>query len=182
MRIRAQRPLRVRQPHGLQQVQRAAPDLGASQAGMGAEHFRDLVADGAQRIERRHRFLEDHADALAAQPAQGLGRQPQQILPFPQHLAGAGAHVLGQQPQDRAGRQRFAGAAFTHHTDDFARADVQRQVLQRMRPVGAGRQVHGQVLDAQQFGHGSSTRKKLRIVGLACTDENCAFRICSFGL
>ena len=33
------------------------------------QHLDDLVADGVQRVQRRHRLLEDHADARAADAA-----------------------------------------------------------------------------------------------------------------
>ena len=46
--------------------------LGLTPAGpfVQHEHFRDLAADARQRIQGRHRLLEDHGDAAATQPFQ----------------------------------------------------------------------------------------------------------------
>ena len=66
MRIGLRRNLRIGNPHVRQQRQHPCVDLGLRQVGVDRKHLRDLVADGAQRIERRHRLLEDHRDAGAA--------------------------------------------------------------------------------------------------------------------
>ena len=42
--------------------------FGPARAPMDAEGFGDLVADGLERVEGRHRLLKDHADAVAADP------------------------------------------------------------------------------------------------------------------
>jgi hypothetical protein len=49
---------------------------------MQGEHFGDLVADGKNRIERCHRFLKDHGDAVATNATDLLGGQIQQVLPI----------------------------------------------------------------------------------------------------
>ncbi len=57
-----------------EQVQHPGGPLRLRHAGVNVEHLADLVADGAQRIERRHRLLEDHGDACAAHlPHLGFG-------------------------------------------------------------------------------------------------------------
>ena len=45
---------------------RALPGAGAAGALVHAERLADLVADGEQRVQRGHRVLQDHGDALAA--------------------------------------------------------------------------------------------------------------------
>ncbi len=42
--------------------------------------FRNLIADGENRIQRRHRFLKDHRDVFAANAAHLFLRQCQQIF------------------------------------------------------------------------------------------------------
>ena len=49
-----------------------SPRLGAAHAAMDFQHLGDLVAHREHRVQRCHRLLEDHADAVAAQPAQGF--------------------------------------------------------------------------------------------------------------
>jgi hypothetical protein len=48
--------------------------LGARHGAVDAHGFADLVADGHERIERRHRLLENHADIAAAHLAHRRAR------------------------------------------------------------------------------------------------------------
>ena len=53
---------------------RPAPGAGAAGALVHADRLRHLVADGEQRVQRGHRVLQDHGDALAAHAAHlGVG-------------------------------------------------------------------------------------------------------------
>ena len=76
MRIGFRRHLGIGNPHVRQQRQHPCVDLGLRQVGVDRKHLADLVADGAQRIERRHRLLEDHRDAGAAHLAHLGDRWP----------------------------------------------------------------------------------------------------------
>jgi hypothetical protein len=51
---------RLRDSHVGEQREHFRPDISFRQVRVDGEHLRDLVADGAQRIERRHRFLKNH--------------------------------------------------------------------------------------------------------------------------
>ena len=55
------------------------------------QRFGDLRADAHHRIERRHRFLEDEADARAADLAHLVLRQRQQIAALEHHPAAGDA-------------------------------------------------------------------------------------------
>ena len=57
---------RLRHAHALQQLDRLGARLRARQPAVHDQAFGDLHADALRRIERRHRLLEDHADAPAA--------------------------------------------------------------------------------------------------------------------
>src|SRR3546814_12704875 len=65
-----------------------------------AQALGNLEADGLHRVQRRHRFLEHHGEAAAAQPAQLRFRQRQQVAPLEEDLA-ACLRPLRQQPPDR---------------------------------------------------------------------------------
>ena len=58
-----------RQPDAVEHLSRLRLGVGAVRTGMPAYAFGDLLADRLQRVERRHRLLEDHADVVAAQGA-----------------------------------------------------------------------------------------------------------------
>ena len=52
-----------------------------------ANNLGDLITDREHRIERRHRLLEDHADAVAAQHLHLLHRERQKISSFKQDFS-----------------------------------------------------------------------------------------------
>ncbi|KAG1448900.1 hypothetical protein G6F57_016741 [Rhizopus arrhizus] len=79
---------------------------------MQAQRLADLVAQGQHRIQARHRLLEDHGDAVAAQRAALAFRQRQQVLAFEQDAARhAGMPRQQAQQGERGGGLAAAGFA-----------------------------------------------------------------------
>src|SRR3546814_6134629 len=78
----------------------------------------NLEADGLHRVQRRHRFLEHHGEAAAAQPAQLRFRQRQQVAPLEEDLA-ACLRPLRQQPHERQRGHRLAAARSEEHTSEL---------------------------------------------------------------
>jgi hypothetical protein len=72
----------------VEQFQRAAPRPRRAHVHVQPQHLADLGADGEHRIERRHRFLENHRDILAAQRAPLGRRQRQQLAAVEADAAG----------------------------------------------------------------------------------------------
>src|SRR6266550_1911318 len=70
----------------------------AAHAGMPAQGLADLLADGIDRVERRHRLLEDHRDQAAAQRAQLARRHGQHIRAADPHIA-LDPRLARQEPQ-----------------------------------------------------------------------------------
>src|SRR3954471_17523586 len=116
---------------------------------MDRKHLRDLVADGAQRIERRHRLLKDHRDAGPAHLAHFRNRRRAEITTLEQHPAIVDRHLVGQQPHDGVGHHRLAGTGFADHAEDLVGSDFQRHVPQRMRPVCVTRQADAQAIERE---------------------------------
>src|SRR5262249_14975929 len=56
----------LRDAYFREQLDGAAAQRAAGEPEMLAQHLADLEADREDRVERRHRLLEDHADLLAA--------------------------------------------------------------------------------------------------------------------
>ena len=107
-------------PHG---------DLGLRQIRVDAEHLADLVADGAQRVERRHRLLEDHRDAGAAHLAHVGFIDLRQIAPLEQDAAAIDRDAAGQEPHHGIRHHRFAGAGLADHADDLVRRQARASRL-----------------------------------------------------
>ena len=73
--------LRLRDLHQRQHLHRPPMRGLARQALVQAQRLDDLRAHGMHRIERGHRFLEDHRDLAAPDRAQLRQRQAHQVLP-----------------------------------------------------------------------------------------------------
>jgi hypothetical protein len=117
---------------------------------MQGEHFGDLVADGENRIERCHRLLKDHGDALSADFSHLLLAELDQVLPLEEDLAADNpARRFRDDPHNAGGGHRFAAAGFAHNTQGFAFVQKKRCTVH-----GAGNsfervKIGSKVMDAQ---------------------------------
>ena len=71
-----------------QQLDRPLARIAPRTAAMAQDGFDDLLADGEARIERRHRLLKNHRQAVAPEVAQGLVGHVKQIGAFETDRAG----------------------------------------------------------------------------------------------
>ncbi len=92
----------LRDANQFKQLQRALGGRLAGQALVQAQYLVDLFFHRMQRIERGHRFLEDHGDAVATDRTQFFLFDLQQVFTG---IADGAARVagdrVGQQAQDR---------------------------------------------------------------------------------
>src|SRR5213076_3249962 len=71
-------PRRIRDADAVEQLDRLPARIGCREASMQAQRLGYLLAHGVHRVQGRHRLLEDHADAVAADRTQlpiALGRE-----------------------------------------------------------------------------------------------------------
>src|SRR5471032_668809 len=147
MRIVARDPLRIGQVDGVDQLPHARRRIAHA---MDLQHLGDLVADPHQRIERGHRLLEDHADAVAAQQAHLRWSQRQQVAILEGDAAARDSQRRRQESHDGGGGDRLAGAAFAHDAEDLAGLEIEAYILDRIGTVGALGQRDGEVADREQ--------------------------------
>ena len=114
---------------------------------MRLEHLGDLVADPHDGVQGRHGLLKHHGDPAAPQGAPAALVEGEEILLLEQDLTAGGLEGGGQQAGERIGAHRLAGARFTDDAEDLARHQVEGQILDRVRAVGAPGQGQGQVPD-----------------------------------
>ncbi len=88
MRVVASALLRVGNADLGQQVNDSALTFGARQPVMLLQDFANLPADGENRVERRHRLLENHGDAAAGYGTSFRRWQGQHIATLEMCLAG----------------------------------------------------------------------------------------------
>ena len=125
MRERLGAPLRLRDADEFEQLDRAAarrapvdPRL-VHRDGLG-----DLVADGVDRRQRRHRVLEHRADRRAPDPRHVVVGHAEQFVAVQPNRAGD-IGVLGQQADHRHRGGRLPRAGFADHRDHLAGVDAQ---------------------------------------------------------
>ena len=102
---------------------------------MAHQHLDDLVADGVARIERGHRLLEDHREAVAAQIAQLAVRQIEQPDAVEGHRAGHFGGRLRQQAHHGQRGHALAAAGLRRRARASSRARA-RGRRRRPRPCG----------------------------------------------
>jgi hypothetical protein len=109
--------------------------------------FRQLPADGIQRVERGQRILKNRTDFAAPDVAHLVIVQVVDALTFEQDLPPRHAARWLQQTDDGRARERFARTRFAHHAQDFAGRDVERYIVQRTQGAVAVGELHHQVFD-----------------------------------
>ena len=112
----------------------------------------DLLLDRVQRIERGHRLLEHHGDAVAADLAQlALGGAPTSSWPLKRMLPrGMAARPDRAELQDRQRRHRLAGAGFADQRQRLALADIERDAFDRRDRVPPRVEGDGEIADRER--------------------------------
>ena len=108
----------------------------------------DLEADRVDRVQRRHRLLEDHRDLLAADAPHGGPLEADELLALELRAAGR-APVDRQQPEQRHRRLGLAGAGLAHDGEDLACVDVVADVDRGREPLAVDVEGDVQVLDLE---------------------------------
>ena len=113
------------------------------------ERLGDLRADAVQRIERRHRLLEDHGDAIAAQLLHRLFGEADELPPLEADRTGD-ARALRRQAHQRKRRHRLAGAGLAHHAEALALIERKRGPIDDALQPGWRRHVDSELGDFEQ--------------------------------
>ena len=110
----------------------------------------DLLADGVERIERRHRLLENHRDQRAAQLrhlALALGAD---VTLANDHLAFDHRALPWQQPQERAHHHRLARAGLPDHAQHLAALEIERDAVHGAHGGLAADELHVEIPHLQE--------------------------------
>ncbi len=149
----------------LQQFQGARRGLLAGQAFVQQENFVDLLLDAVQRVQRGHRLLEDHRNAVAANALHGLLVLLQKVLVLiADAAAGVARQGIGQQAQQRVRGDRFARATLAHQCQRLTLADVEADAVHHAVSLVTGDELHRQVAHFDQvlFTHVTSSGRRHR--------------------
>ena len=138
--IRAEALLGFRKVDEPQQLERAGPRGRPIERLVHGQHLAHLLAEGVQRVQRRHRLLEDHCDPVAADATEGPFGGADQLLAAEQDAAAGMPRLrVRQELQDRQRRHRLPGSALPDQRHRLAPVDVEGHA-----PDG-GELAHGRV-------------------------------------
>jgi hypothetical protein len=149
MRIGLEPPLGRGDAHALQHLQRAPHCLGATDAIMPDDRFRDLLADRVDGIEREHRILEDHRGHAASVVGKRFAGEREHIRAADAHVACRRRTTFGINAQQSLQRDALARARFTQDAENFTRLKREAHTVDS---VNAARAVerHIEVLDLDE--------------------------------
>jgi hypothetical protein len=126
------------EPEQLDRIARLAVNL---------ERLGDLRTDREHRVQRRHRLLEDHRDAIAAQRAHVVLGQREQVAAAVDDRSARRAH----EPHDRERERGFAGSRLADDAERGSRCDRERRAVDGTHVAVA----RDELLHLEQRGHGA---------------------------
>ncbi len=110
----------------------------------------DLLADLHQRVQRRHRVLEDHRHLLAPDVAHLLGGEADQLLALEAHRSRALDRLAAEQSHDRTCEHRLAGPRLADDAERLAAVHRERHAVHRPHLASRRAERRVQVLDLEQ--------------------------------
>ena len=128
---------------------------------MRADRLDDLVADGEDRIERRHRILEHHRGGFAAHRRQCAAVGAENIDAIERHGLGGDLCRGAEQAQQRQEGHRLAGAGLADDTEAFAFVDVKADAAHGLHVAAMLGEIDLQALDVDKCHARSSLREAL---------------------
>jgi hypothetical protein len=97
--------------------------------------------DAQHRIERRHRVLEHHRDAVAAQRAQLIRAHREHVAPLEGDFPPDDPGGLLQQPHQRERRDALAGTRLADNAQRLAGRDRERDAIDGAHDAGIGEEL-----------------------------------------
>ena len=150
MGILAKTPLRIGDPDQAQQLHRARFGVRPRQAEVPAHPFGQLHADAEHRIERGHRFLEDHGDLATAHPGDLVLVEVEQIATLEADAPAGDPARVRDEAQNRERAHRFAAAGFADQGDRLAGIDRIGDPVDRLDHPVAATELDPEVVDCKQ--------------------------------
>ncbi len=159
---------RIRNADKLQHLERTLAGGLTARIAVDADRLGNLRPDGVDRIEARHRLLEDHRDAIAANAAHLALVESSEILPPEAHGAADDASdAARQQPQDRECSHTLAAARLADDADGLAGKDLEGDAVDRASDAVLVEEVGPEITDLEQRRDHTSLTCAARCAGRA---------------
>ena len=149
VRILPQPPLGPRHAHLLEQPHRPGAGLRRARPPVPALRFDELVADRVGRVQRGHRFLEDHAHPVLPDVRHLAFRQVEEVPAVEREPPGRALRPCGQQVHERERGQRLAAPRFADDCEGAPPLHPEPDLLQRVEHPGRYRNVDAEALDLE---------------------------------
>ncbi len=134
-----------------------------------ADVLGQLAPDGDDRVERRHRVLEDHGHLGAPQRLLLLGGLADQFFARVLHRSGRVRVARRVEPHDRPRQHRLARTRLADHAQRAAACERERHAVDGSNRTGRNVEVCLQVVDDQQ---------RLAVVDVSCRRSPDADLVC----
>src|SRR5579884_1405824 len=160
---------RRRDAHGVEQLAHSLPQPPAVNGAVVVGRLADLPVDAEQRVQRRHRVLQDRRDLGAADPAHLALALSDQLLAAEDDRPADDAGRGGKQPDERLAGCRLAAARLTDDAERLALVEVEADAVHRLDdPRAAERHVvRLKVPDLEQPRHKGGAATGCAIAGRA---------------
>jgi len=142
--------LRARDPDPVEQVAGARVRLLLVHVEVRLQRLADLPADRQDRVQARHRVLEDHRDVAPADLAELVVLQLQEVAPLERRRAGDRAARPRQDPQERERGHALAAAGLPDDPERLARRDVEGDAVDGVDRPPARPELDLEALDGEK--------------------------------
>ena len=139
-----------RDPHHVQHGDGLLPGGGMAGRTMGAVCLHQLIADSMDRVERGHGLLEDHGEAITAEPTTRLVGQLGEVDVVEQDVArrDPGDRVR-EQAHQRQRRDALAATRFADQPQRLALVQLKGDVLDGIEHAAIAADADGETLDGE---------------------------------
>src|SRR5437763_6013671 len=120
---------------------------------MHEDRFRDLIPDGENRIERRHRLLKDQRNPGAAHRLHVALARGEQIAALEQHATAGNPSRWLHQAEDRQRGHGLAAARLADESHRLARPNLEAHVVDRREGSASGLEHRREIVDAEERVH-----------------------------
>jgi hypothetical protein len=117
---------------------------------MRPDRLDDLIADPVDRVQRRHRILEDHPDLVAAEILHLRVRHLQQVATLVDHLSFEPSVDAPGEPHQRHRRDALARAGFADDPEHVAAIELEGDSVDGAHEAVFGREMDLEVLDLEE--------------------------------
>ena len=125
--------------------------LFPAQLAVGNDHLGDLLANRGDRVERRERLLEDHADATATNRAQLIFAEANELSPLELDRAFDDRLLATEQRDDRHRRNGLAGARLTDDRQAFTSSEIKGDAVNNFQDAAAGAEADRKILHREEW-------------------------------